>query len=119
MAQARWHAHRPPEAVVRGAASPPLASAEQDAAAGGREQRRVACPDGSIATASIALHMPAGNRRIWAYLRYKSGGRTHRVYVGEATADTRDEALRRAWRLAHERKLLATISANTNTTGGG
>lgn len=109
MTHPRWRSHRPPTEVIRGAASRQLASAEQDAAAGGREQRQFASPDGTVATASIALHMPRGSRRVWAYLRYKSDGRTHRIYVGEATADTRDEALRLAWRSVHARKLLATV----------
>jgi hypothetical protein len=109
MAHPRWRSHRPPDSVVRGAGSYRLATLEQDAAAGGHERRLVSCRDGSVATASIALHMPAGSRRVWAYLRYKSGGRTYRTYVGEATADTREEALRHAWRLVRERNLVATI----------
>jgi hypothetical protein len=60
--------------------------------------------DGSTATASILL-IPK-KRRIYATLRCKHGGRNHRRYVGDATADTRNEALRIAWQKVHKGQLL-------------
>lgn len=105
MTHPRWLIDPPPAEVLR---SPPTRIervAEQDAAAGGREARLVRMADGGTATASILLHRPQG-RRIYAYLRYKHGGRNYRFYVGEATAPSRPEALRRAWRLVRERGLL-------------
>jgi DNA mismatch endonuclease (patch repair protein) len=103
---ARWLLDPPSTEVLR---SPPTAMervAEQDAAAGGREARRIRVADGRTATASILLHRRQG-RRIYAYLRYKHGGRTHRFYVGEATAPTRAEALCRAWKLVRDKGLLS------------
>lgn len=81
--------------------------AEQDEAAGGRRRRRISLGDGRTATASISLkHMP-GSRRVYGYLRYSVGGKTITKYVGDATASTREQALRRAWREAHRKGLLA------------
>lgn len=78
-------------------------AAEQDAAAGGRGRRQLRLPGGGLATGSIRLkHLPK-SRRVYAYLRYSSDGKTITQYVGDATAPTRPEALRKAWRLARQR----------------
>lgn len=79
-------------------------SHEQDDAAGGRHQRQVRLADGGTATASIRLR-PLG-LRVYAYLRYAHRGQTITRYVGDVTARTRVEALRRAWGRAHEKDLL-------------
>ncbi len=81
------------------------AVAEQDAAAGGRNTRRVALSDGGVALASIELKF-LGGRRIYAYLRYMRGGRTVSRYVGDAAGDTRRERLSRAWARAVDLGLL-------------
>jgi DNA mismatch endonuclease (patch repair protein) len=102
----RWLDNPPPAEVLR---SPPTRNervAEQDTAAGGREVRLIQLLGGDTATASTLLHRPQG-RRIYAYLRYKHAGRNHRFYVGEVTARTRAEALRRGWKLAREKGLVS------------
>jgi hypothetical protein len=45
-------------------------------------------------------------RRIYAYLRYSVAGKTLTLYVGDATADCREDALQLAWSTVHKRKLL-------------
>jgi DNA mismatch endonuclease (patch repair protein) len=72
-------------------------AAEQDKAAGGRSARFVRLLDGRTATGSIRLkHLPK-SRRIYAYLRYSVDGQTRTKYAGDATADTREKALKQAW----------------------
>ena len=103
----RWgQAKPPPEVWKTPSGLPSERAAEQDKAAGGRSNRRVELPCGRTATASISLQHFAKSRRVYAYLRFKSGGRTTRRYVGDATARTREEALRIAWTKARERGLL-------------
>jgi hypothetical protein len=70
-------------------------TAKQDHAAGGRERRQFARPDGRIVTASIALkHLP-GKRRIYAYLRWSAGPRrSQERYVAEVTEPGREANLR-------------------------
>jgi DNA mismatch endonuclease (patch repair protein) len=87
-------------------ASQAARTAEQDHAAGGRVYRTVWLDDGRRATASIHLEAIKRSRRVYAYLRYKAGGRNYRIYVGDASAETRAEALRRAWGLVQEQGLL-------------
>ena len=68
-------------------------AAEQDKAAGGRSARTVRLLDGR----TIRLkHLPK-SRRIYAYLRYSVDGQTRTKYAGDATADTREKALKQAW----------------------
>jgi hypothetical protein len=62
--------------------------------------------DGRTATASIRLQRLPKSRRVYAYLRYSVDGKTITKYVGDATAGTRDRALRDAWAEAHERGLM-------------
>lgn len=56
--------------------------------------------------ASIRLKCLPNSRRVYAYLRYSLAGKTITKYVGDATAPTRPEALRKAWKLARERSLI-------------
>src|SRR5690349_6564237 len=80
--------------------------AEQDEAAGGPERRRVEVADGVTATASVSLYVHPRGRRVYASLRYKTGGKTHSHYLGNVTADGRQEALRLAWGIARARGLV-------------
>lgn len=81
-------------------------AAEQDRAAGGRSARTVRLLDGGTATASIRLQRLPKSRRVYAYLRYSVDGRTKTRYAGDATANTRERALRQAWTDARKRGLL-------------
>jgi DNA mismatch endonuclease, patch repair protein len=81
-------------------------AAEQDKAAGGRAARAIRLLDGRTATASIRLqHLPK-SRRVYAYLRYSVDGKTITKYIGDATAKTREEALKQAWDQAHSGSLM-------------
>jgi DNA mismatch endonuclease, patch repair protein len=81
-------------------------AAEQDKAAGGRAARIVRLLDGRTATGSIRLkHLPK-SRRIYAYLRYSVDGQTRTKYAGDATADTREKALKQAWKQAQSGRLM-------------
>jgi DNA mismatch endonuclease, patch repair protein len=81
-------------------------AAEQDAAAGGRDARRVALVSGRTATASVALGGRRDDGTYAATLRFKHGGRTDRRSIGRVSGASRAEALREAWRLAKEKNLL-------------
>jgi DNA mismatch endonuclease (patch repair protein) len=113
----RWHPSPPPDDVLRGPSRRSESAAEQDAAAGGREERLIRLADGGTATASVWLHRPAG-RRVYAYLRYKHARRNHRFYLGDVSAPTREEALRLAWELAKKKNLLRG-SCERLAQGGG
>lgn len=76
---------------------------EQDAAAGGHENRLVRAAEGRRTAASVALRLQPNSRRVYAYLRWSSGGRTRERYIGEVHAATRAENLELAWRLVRER----------------
>lgn len=66
----------------------------------------VRLPGGRTARASIRLrHLPRG-RRVYAYMRYNVDGKTITKYVGDATAESRDAALRNGWRQARRKGLL-------------
>lgn len=79
---------------------------EQDIAAGGRENRLVALSNGRTATASVSLQHFKKSRRVYAYVRYKSDRKTINLYVGDATAPTRKQALAIAWALVLSKRLL-------------
>jgi hypothetical protein len=68
---------------------------EQDEAAGGHNRRLINLPGGGSAMASIRLKCLPNSRRVYAYLRYSLAGKTVTKYVGDATAPTRHEALRK------------------------
>lgn len=99
----------PPE-IFNAPASRHASADEQDQAAGGREARTLALPDGSVATVSVYLHKGVGSRRAYAYVRFKHGGRNRRRYVGDVSAETRAEALAAAWKLIQEKGLLTDWS---------
>lgn len=79
---------------------------EQDTAAGGRRRRLVKLATGRSARASIRLKNLPKSRKVYAYLRYSVDGKTITKYVGDATAETRDKALRKAWRVARKKGLM-------------
>ena len=111
----RWAPSAPTVPIWRTGQRPQAENAsEQDRAAGGREQRLVPRADGSSATASIALKHWTGSRRVYAYLRYWEEGRTAVRYVGDVTSDSRDDALRKAWRIARKKGLL--LSGHSTST---
>lgn len=104
---ARWAAAPvPPEVWKVPVGSGADYAAEQDEAAGGRARRLVSLPGGGSAMASIRLKCLPHSRRVYAYLRYSLAGKTVTKYVGDATAPTRFEALRKAWKLARKRSLV-------------
>lgn len=85
---------------------------EQDIAAGGHDRRVIKLRDGRTALASISLRVYKKSRRIRAYLRWSDRGQTRENYLGEVGADTREENLRSAWRLAHNQGLTAARGVN-------
>lgn len=76
--------------------------------------RTLTLTDGTQATVSVSLHAPKGSRRAYAYARFKRGGRNHRRYVGEVSAETRAEALKSAWRLIRETGVMDGWTEATN-----
>ena len=111
MAERRqWLQDVPDAAVLKSPSSAQERRDEQDTAAGGRHRRKVWVGTDAEATASVQLFRNQGDRRIYAVLRFKSGGSTTTKYIGEATAPSRADALRRAWEGAHEKNLLAQAS---------
>jgi hypothetical protein len=110
----RWKESRPPDTTWKAPAglSQPERAAEQDAAAGGRTAREVRLAVGRHAHASIALRVLRNGRRIYAYLRWSTGGKTHERYVGEVDRDSRAANLAQAWRTAHQAGLLDTEHPN-------
>jgi DNA mismatch endonuclease (patch repair protein) len=87
---------------------------EQDRAAGGRDNRIVVLPNGRTATASVSLKRLQGHT-IWAYVRYYADGRTVARYIGPVTEQTRERALRAAWRTVLDRGLLPRESAGARS----
>jgi DNA mismatch endonuclease (patch repair protein) len=96
---ARWASERPAPETYRAPANRSRADAiaEQDRAAGGRQQRKIKLANGVEATASIELKS-LGGRRVYAYLRYFVDGRTQCDYIGEALGRTRFQRLQNAWK---------------------
>jgi DNA mismatch endonuclease (patch repair protein) len=102
-----WRQDRPPDEAWKASAglSPAARTREQDKAAGGRDVRVLTLPDGDSAIGSIALRVYPKSRRVRAYLRWSSHGKTRERYVGEVTADNRIDNLALAWRIVTERGL--------------
>lgn len=92
--------------IARSPATRAEIRAEQDAAAGGRDARRVSLLGGGTATASVSLSPRREGGGVNASLRFKHDGRTFRRTIGEVNADSRVEALRLAWEIAKERNFL-------------
>src|SRR5690348_9571588 len=80
-------AWRPPKSLARAARA-----AEQDHAAGGRDQRMVSGTIGNVVRASVYFRRTAG-RRVYAYLRWAEGGRTSERFICEVERPTRAENL--------------------------
>lgn len=75
---------------------------------------------GRCAHASIALRVLRAGRRIYAYLRWSAGGKTHERYVGEVDSDSRAANLAQAWRIARQSGLLTpNIPERTIAEGDG
>lgn len=74
---------------------------EQDQAAGDRQHREVRLADGRTSLASVELKRFAKGRRVYAYLRWTENGRTVNRYIGDVTTQSRQNALRRAWKMVH------------------
>lgn len=81
-------------------------AAEQDAAAGGRDARKVQFPNGTTATASVSLGSKREDGGYTASLRFKHERMTYRRQIGLVHGATREGALREAWRLAREKDML-------------
>lgn len=77
--------------------------AEQDAAAGGVERRRLRTRAGEVVTVSVSL-APSG-KRLRATLRFKFGGATVQRTIGFLASTARSEALRRAWTMLRDQKI--------------
>lgn len=103
----RWLPYAVPDEVLSPPATQQERTLEQDYAAGGRDKRRITFEDGGEATASVVLMSFRNGRRVYAYLRFKYRQKNRRLYVGEASALTRRDALHRAWCLVEEKELLA------------
>lgn len=101
----RWLKDVPDSAILKSPPSAAERSAEQDEAAGGRKRRLVKRPDGRSGTASVQLFRTQGSRRIYATIRYKVQSRTVSRYLGEVSAPTRADALKKAWQLARKKRL--------------
>lgn len=106
--QGQWRDKPPPEKAWKGrrGRSREAASAEQDRAAGGRQNRMVDLGDGRYACASVYLKLLPRTRRIRAYLRWSDKGRSPTRYIGEVNRTTREANLAQAWKMAVERGLV-------------
>lgn len=104
----RWKERPPPARAWKGRPGLGRAArtAEQDRAAGGRDQRLVDLGDGRTARASVELKVLPKTRRIRAYLRWSDGGRSPERYLGEVSETTRTRNLMAAWRMAFEQGLV-------------
>jgi DNA mismatch endonuclease (patch repair protein) len=105
-------AWRPGRGLARAARA-----AEQDHAAGSREQRIVAGTSGLV-LASIYFRRSTG-RRVYAYLRWADTGRTSEQFVCEVEHQTRADNLAHAWNVAHHRHLLASSTNEHHDEGAG
>ena len=59
---------------------------EQDSAAGGREIRIVELDNGRLVLASVYLRLPPKSRRVYAYMRWSEGRKTHERYICQVSA---------------------------------
>ncbi len=84
-------------------------ASEQDAAAGGREQRRVLSAPKAV-LASVYFRRVAG-RRVYAYLRWAENGHTTEQFICEVDRQTRPQNLSQAWTVVHSRGFLAALPA--------
>jgi len=91
---------RPPAGMTRA-----QRAAEQDEAAGGRDNRLLQLPNQRLALASVYLRRPPKARRVYAYLRWSDGAKTVERYIGQVDAPTRQANLEAAWNLVREGNL--------------
>lgn len=103
----KWRSEVANDATWR---SPPHQSrqayaAEQDLAAGGRENRVVQLSRGT-ALASVALRRKTDRRRVYAYLRWSDRGKTIERYIGQVNKPSRTTNLCEAWQLVARRGLI-------------
>jgi DNA mismatch endonuclease (patch repair protein) len=100
---AKWRAIEPDDSAWR--CPPGLTraerAAEQDQAAGGRENRIITL-GGQAVLASVALRRKRDGRRVYAYLRWSDHGRTAERYLGEVDRSARTANLAQAWLSARE-----------------
>ena len=79
---------------------------EQDLAAGGAEFRKIQLDDGVVATASIDVRVLPRSYQDWAWIRFKTGGKTLKRYIGRVTSETRELSLALAWRMVREKQVI-------------
>ncbi len=89
-------------------------AAEQDEAAGGRAARLLEITSDKRAHASVALRVNPRGRRVYAYLRWFSDGKTHERYIGEVEATSRAANLAQAWSRAQQAGLLRAKFGDSN-----
>jgi len=80
------------------------AAAEQDAAAGGTDFRKMRTKTGDVVTVSLSVSPSGSASRL--ILRFKWGGGTVQRPVATIEAASRMEALREGWRLIRENKVV-------------
>src|SRR5262249_8781366 len=107
MVEGRWKQEFPPDRAYKRRAGAVAPAREQDPAAAGRHRQTTDVDDGHVARASITLRVYRRTRRIRAYLRWSSAGKTVERYVCEVSDDTRERNLAEAWRQAREKGLVA------------
>jgi DNA mismatch endonuclease, patch repair protein len=83
-------------------------AAEQDHAAGSRDQRIVDGISGRV-LASVYFRRTTG-RRVYAYLRWANAGHTSERFVCEVDRETRADNLAHAWKIVHDRHFLTATS---------
>jgi DNA mismatch endonuclease, patch repair protein len=110
----RWNPRRPDDQAWRPqtGASAAARSAEQDRSAGGRAARAITISDNEVVVGSVCLRVPAKGRRVYAYLRWSHGGRTHERYVGQVAELTREANLAAAWRMVANHRLTSLRGAS-------
>jgi DNA mismatch endonuclease (patch repair protein) len=87
--------------------TPAERAAEQDRAAGGHDLRVIAIDAKRSVLASVCLRLPAKSRRVYAYLRWATDGKTHEKYLCQVDSEHRAENLTQAWRAVRENGLIA------------
>ena len=90
-------------------------AAEQDDAAGGRDQR-VGAGTSRLVLASVYFRRTTG-RRVYAYLRWSEAGRTSERFVCEVEHKTRAENLAHAWKIVRDRHLLTSKTNGDDGSG--
>lgn len=79
---------------------------EQDDAAGGAGLRTIVLEDGTRVLASVAVFEAKLGYQSYAYLRFKSGGKNTKKYVGNVSANSRAQSLKLGWALVRNKKVI-------------